>query len=338
MLRLDSTLRKLEVVLAGAVATTQPSFVASWSDATSISYTGGSTPGVTAGAAAVTAVAAPGAGVIRDVDYLTVRNGDTAAVVLTVQYNDNGTVYGIITVTLASGSQLTYTHGSGWQVIDAAGSLKSGVTGPAGGAGIQGAVGVPVYLVDDPLEPEPMIVQGQRGFQGIAGTTGLQGSPGVPVHMGDEPIDEIQFYLVAGMLGGNGPAFSASLATIQSITASNTFQKVIFGTEEFDTANAYNPATGTFTVPVDGFYQVSSCLTLAGTGTSNGQCTLYKNGVIHKFLGSTATLGGTGSSSTLVKCVAGDTLEIYGKITGISLSVSASVTSTFFSAVLVRAA
>jgi len=143
MLRLDSTLRKLEIVLGGAVATTQPSFVASWSDATTGGYVGGATPGNANGVTAVTVVAAPAASTVRDVDYLAVLNRDTASATATIRYNDNSTLYPIITIALNPGDQLSYTHAHGWAVVDSSGNLHTaGVPGANGATGPQGIPGM----------------------------------------------------------------------------------------------------------------------------------------------------------------------------------------------------
>ena len=48
--------------------------------------------------------------------------------------------------------------------------------------------------------------------------------------------------------GGNAPNFSAYRNTNQSI-ANATQTKLVFNTETYDTASAYNTSTGTFTVP-----------------------------------------------------------------------------------------
>lgn len=127
MIRLDSALRSLELVLAGAVATTQPSFVVSWSDATAGGYVGGTTVGAANNTTAVTLVAAPAASTVRDVDYMSVRNRDTAATTVIIRYDDSGTEYELVRVILAANDVLQYTHGSGWQVTDGSGNLKTGV-------------------------------------------------------------------------------------------------------------------------------------------------------------------------------------------------------------------
>ena len=124
MLRLDTTTRKLQAVLAGAVTTNQLPILVSWSDKTSTTYSGGSTPSNTNSTTAVDICAAPGASTIRDIDYISVRNADTAAATITIRYNDNATTYDVFKTALAVGDHLTYVHGSGWTVVDSSGNVK----------------------------------------------------------------------------------------------------------------------------------------------------------------------------------------------------------------------
>lgn len=141
MIRLDTTARKLQVVLAGAVTTSQADVIACWSDKTSTAYTGGATPSVTNNTTAVDVLAAPAASTIRDVDYLNFRNKDTASVTVTFRYNDNGTLYEIFKATLLTLECAQFTHSYGWAVLDASGLIKTGVSGPTGATGATGASG-----------------------------------------------------------------------------------------------------------------------------------------------------------------------------------------------------
>lgn len=128
MLRLDATTRKLQVVLAGAVTTNQLPVVVSYSDKTTLDYTGATQVANTNGVTAVDICDAPAASTIRDIDYVSVRNGDTASATVTIRFNDNATLYTIATATLAVGDHLTYVHGTGWTVFDSSGALKSANT------------------------------------------------------------------------------------------------------------------------------------------------------------------------------------------------------------------
>ena len=74
----------------------------------------------------------------------------------------------------------------------------------------------------------------------------------------------------------NGPAFRAYIAGSQSIT-SGSQQKVIFGSETFDTNS--NFASSTFTPTVEGYYQLNATVRIAGSsGTGECMITIWKNG------------------------------------------------------------
>ena len=124
MIRLDTTTRKLQLILAGAITTTQPDVVVSYSDATASAYTGGSQVSVGNSTTAVDICAAPAASTVRDVDHLTVRNNDTVAMTVTVRLNDNATLYKLVSIALAVGDTLEYAHAAGWRVMDAMGNIK----------------------------------------------------------------------------------------------------------------------------------------------------------------------------------------------------------------------
>src|SRR3990167_3474694 len=125
MIRLDSTLRSLEVILGGAITTNQLPVTTSWSDSSSGSYLGGSNLTNTNSGTAVTAAAAPAAGVVRDVDFFNVYNADTVSTTVTVRVNDNGTFYTVQKAALAVGDALLYTHGGGWMTLDSSGRIKT---------------------------------------------------------------------------------------------------------------------------------------------------------------------------------------------------------------------
>ncbi len=126
MLRLNNVNRKLQALLAGAPATTQPDVIVSYSDKNPNDETYTGAPQLTAmnGVTAVDICSAPASGVVRDVDYISIRNNDTASVTVTVRYNDNATLYKLVSLALATGEQLLYTHATGWTCNDINGSQK----------------------------------------------------------------------------------------------------------------------------------------------------------------------------------------------------------------------
>lgn len=145
---LDSTTRSIEIVLGAAVATTQPKIVAHWVDMTASATTGGATTASANSTTAVTIVSAPAASTQRKVNNLTVYNGDTASVTATIRYNDNSTLYPIITITIPVGYTLGYTDAQGWYLLSPTGMLQQGVgTQPFAVQGINDQTGTSYTLV-----------------------------------------------------------------------------------------------------------------------------------------------------------------------------------------------
>lgn len=142
MIRLDATTRKLQAVLSGAVTTNQLPCLVSYSDKTSADYVGASQLTNTNSTTAVDICSAPAASTVRDIDYLSIRNRDTAAATVTVMLDDSATDYEIIKATLAVGDQLVYTHGDGWRVIASDGTTKTGAAGNYAGLSANTFTGV----------------------------------------------------------------------------------------------------------------------------------------------------------------------------------------------------
>jgi hypothetical protein len=137
MLRLDNVNSKLQAVLAGAITTTQPQATVCYSDQTTGGYTGGKQVTVLNSTTDVDILAAPAAATIRDIDFISLHNRDTASVTVTIKFDISATDSIIITVTLLTLETLEYTHGSGWKVLTATGAIKVPVSAvsPAGASG-----------------------------------------------------------------------------------------------------------------------------------------------------------------------------------------------------------
>lgn len=86
------------------------------------------------------------------------------------------------------------------------------------------------------------------------------------------------------MVSGNMPAFCATIASTQTISAS-TWTKVAFATEAFDTNNCYDTTNYRFTPNVAGYYQINALARIRGTGaTTNKILAIRKNGVVNRYL------------------------------------------------------
>jgi hypothetical protein len=136
ILVLDATTKSIVVVMSGAAATTNPDFTAAWADNNGTTFIEGATDGALNGTNSVTLVAAPASSTRRTIKTITIENKDTAAVTLTISYNNNGTLRTIAKVTLQVGDTWT-TDGT----FDTSGALKQ-VAGIVNLASVTGTLGV----------------------------------------------------------------------------------------------------------------------------------------------------------------------------------------------------
>jgi hypothetical protein len=130
---LDATTKSIVVAMSGVAATTNPDFTAAWADDTGSAFTEGASDGALNGTNSVTLVAAPASSTRRVIKSITIENKDTAAVTITVSYNNNSTLRTIAKVTLNVGDTWTTTgtfdtNGSFKQTLGSV-NLSSGVTG-----------------------------------------------------------------------------------------------------------------------------------------------------------------------------------------------------------------
>ncbi len=140
----------------------------------------------------------------------------------------------------------------------------------------------------------------------------------------------------------NAPAFSAYGSALQSV-ADQTYTKVSFNTEEFDTASCYDHTTNyRFTPNVAGYYQINA---LVNTGSSaNGAVwiLLYKNGSVFKNGTYTANdnVAPTINLSTLVYANGTtDYFEVYvWQNSGSAMNMGSANERQYFQGVLVRPA
>ena len=133
MIILDATTKTVEVLLAGAVATTQLPIVASYVDVSSTTYVPGESDTATNNTTAVTAVAAPGAGNQRHVKLLTVHNADTVTATAIIRYNNNGTTRILARAGLAINETYQYSDGDGWRVVP---GVTPGLANPSATIGL----------------------------------------------------------------------------------------------------------------------------------------------------------------------------------------------------------
>lgn len=125
MIVLTETTDKIQVVLAGSVATNQLNCVASYRDITTTAYTPGRTVVNTNNTTDVDVVPAPAASTQRVVDFISVYNADTDDRSVTIKFDANGTEYVIWKDVLSPGDTVRYIEGAGFNVFRTYQSIKS---------------------------------------------------------------------------------------------------------------------------------------------------------------------------------------------------------------------
>ena len=142
----------------------------------------------------------------------------------------------------------------------------------------------------------------------------------------------------ASTFAGTGPAFSAYASTGTAVSA-ETWTKITFDTESFDTNS--NFASSRFTPTVAGYYGISACIGVSSTLAQNIWIAIYKNGSVWQY-GSLMTqnisVGGLNNMAGLVYCNGStDYIEIYG-LSSVAQTLSTGVSITYFNGAMVRAA
>lgn len=125
---LNSTTRKLQIILTAAKTTTDMPVEVSYHDVLGSVHEYGETLSSTNGATAADILAAPAISVNREVTGISVHNADTASKTVRISYDDNGTTRRIVEVALAVGDTLGYTAQRGWYVMDVNGNQKTNMT------------------------------------------------------------------------------------------------------------------------------------------------------------------------------------------------------------------
>jgi hypothetical protein len=142
---------------------------------------------------------------------------------------------------------------------------------------------------------------------------------------------------LATNVAGNGPAFSYYQSSAQTIGSINTFTKVTFTSNDFDTTSGMF-ASSRFTPTIAGYYQVSG-----GIGVGATLCTvaisIFKNGSAFKYLQTTspALVSGAYGSALIYLDGSTDYIEIYASI-GTAQVLAANTIQTYFQAAMVRSA
>lgn len=147
MITLNSPLKKLQVILAGAASTTELPIQVAYSELNSrYQETFNDVDGITTGNTAVDILTASPSGLRRKVTGMSVVNSDTAAAVVTVRLNNNSVTRNLVVVTLQTGEALYYSQHSGWYCVDVNGNQKSNSPASSGASSTANSAGVSAGL------------------------------------------------------------------------------------------------------------------------------------------------------------------------------------------------
>ena len=138
------------------------------------------------------------------------------------------------------------------------------------------------------------------------------------------------------MVSGNMPAFSAYRNSNQSIN-SNTWTKVQFNNEDFDTNNNFDSTTNyRFTPTVAGYYQISFYWA-NGSGSTYNYASIYKNGSAFKTnIGNGS--GGVGAGISVLVYFNGSTDYVEAYVFSDFGPISGTVSYNGFTGAMVRSA
>ena len=225
-MKLDTTTRKLEVLLAGTVSTTACPVVVCYRDENrnapqNLGAVPSATQAITVSSVTVsTFLSAPSVNtIVRVPERISFKNSDTGTVIPTFRLNDNSTTYPFWSPTLLTGESAFYEEHKGFYSTDVNGAIKT-------------ALGT----------------AGQFSSLTVSGNTTL----------GDAAADSLT--INAGVISyPNIPSFLAyNSATDSNVTGNNTVATIDFDTEVFDQGN--NFSADTFTAPVTGRYLLTTCV------------------------------------------------------------------------------
>jgi hypothetical protein len=156
MLLLDTTLKSLEIVLAGVITTTELPYVVGYVDISQVDFAMTAVreqDGTTNGVTSVTIVPAPTAIptlTSRQLKFLSISNVDTAVATLAIRVKNTATTRIVWKGTLQVGDNLLYLDDT-FLVMDSSGSLKTNFSFGDPLQAVHGGTGIAGYAVGDLL-------------------------------------------------------------------------------------------------------------------------------------------------------------------------------------------
>jgi hypothetical protein len=186
---------------------------------------------------------------------------------------------------------------------------------------------MPIVLNGTTGEVFPSWTTAGRPAAPVAGQTGYNSTLGiVETYNGSS-------WVPTGGIAGLGPAFDAYKNATQTLGA-NSWTKLTFTVENFDTNSNYDTSTSRFTPTVAGYYQISAATGYTASATVG--VSIYKNGAIAKY----------GTNGTGFMCVVSALIYLNGSTDyieawGINVAggtIAANNENAYFSAFLARSA
>lgn len=164
--------------------------------------------------------------------------------------------------------------------------------------GIQGRQGIPGNLGPQGIQGRQGMqgVQGLKGPNGLTGAQGIPGSQGTQGGQGGQGMQGIQGTTGQGIqgpqgpIGTDGPAFIATISSPGQLVSPTNVNNLLLGIPGIlnlvydnvskNIGSGYNPATGVFTCPQSGFYQVSASVAPIVTPRPTSITSFYAEGAI----------------------------------------------------------
>jgi len=258
---LDATTKTIKVIMSGVAATTNPDFVAAWADNNGTTFAEGASDGALNGTTDVTAVAAPAASTRRIIKSLYIENRDTAAVTLTIKYDNNGTQRTIAKVTLQVGDTWS-TDGT----YDINGSLKEVI----GSVNLATQVSGVLPVANGGTNASTSSI---TSFNNITGFTASGATGTTSTNLVFSTTPTITTPVLTGLPTGSGVASAATASTLASRDANANLTTNNFISSYTTTATAAGTTTLTVSSTFLQFFTGSTTqtVTLPTTSIAIGQ-------------------------------------------------------------------
>ena len=121
---IDATNETIEILLGATVASQQATFMCSYNEISSTTLTPYQNNGTTNNSTAVTLMGSPSLGNQRQLREVCVTNNDTAAISVTIRYNNTSVTRTLFFAVLQTNESLIFDLENGWSIFDTFGQKK----------------------------------------------------------------------------------------------------------------------------------------------------------------------------------------------------------------------